>query len=136
VLSQVLPDNLTNALSQASEATCLAFERGSRRAVVEVLLPEFWDPVSGPVFAEEGDQQRWWKLTRRFVEDLVQLSGKRARAVGLAFGRARVTLFVSFHHHFMVGRLQKCIPAKEMVECACTRARGAGHGGRAKSRVV
>ena len=25
---------------------------------VEVLLQEFWDPSSGPVFAEEGDQQR------------------------------------------------------------------------------
>ncbi len=37
---------------------------------VEVLLQEFWDPSSGPVFAEEGDQQRFWKLTRRFIESL------------------------------------------------------------------
>lgn len=36
----------------------------------EVLLGEFWDPSSGAIFAEEGDQQRFWKLTRRFVEGL------------------------------------------------------------------
>lgn len=35
-----------------------------------MLLQEFWDPSSGPVFAEEGDQQRFWKLTRRFIESL------------------------------------------------------------------
>lgn len=66
---------------------------------VEILLPAFWDPASGAVFsgkacswsclvcvrqqqkdgltarpwpAEEGDQQRFWKLTRRFIEDLAQ----------------------------------------------------------------
>lgn len=49
---------------------------------VEILLPELWDPLSGPVYAEEGDQQRWWKLTRRFLENLAALSpGKRIRAV-------------------------------------------------------
>lgn len=35
-----------------------------------MLLAEFWDPSSGAVFSEEGDQQRFWKLTRRFVEGL------------------------------------------------------------------
>ena len=35
-----------------------------------MLLAEFWDPASGAVFSEEGDQQRFWKLTRRFVEGL------------------------------------------------------------------
>ena len=42
---------------------------------VEILLPEFWDPGSGPVFAEEGDQQRFWKLTRRFIESLAEGTG-------------------------------------------------------------
>lgn len=27
---------------------------------VEILLPELWDPLSGPVYAEEGDQLRFW----------------------------------------------------------------------------
>lgn len=42
---------------------------------VEVLLGEFWDPSSGAVFAEEGDQQRFWKLTRRFIEGLASEEG-------------------------------------------------------------
>ena len=50
---------------------------------MEILLPEFWDPASGPIYAEEGDQQRFWKLTRRFLDNLAQLQpGKRIRAVG------------------------------------------------------
>lgn len=49
---------------------------------VEVLLPELWDPLSGPVYAEEGDQLRFWKLTRRFLENLAELQpGKKIRAV-------------------------------------------------------
>ena len=50
---------------------------------MEILLPEFWDPQSGPIYAEEGDQQRFWKLTRRYLDNLVKLApGKRIRAVG------------------------------------------------------
>ena len=53
-------------------------------AQVEILLPEFWDPSSGPVFAEEGDQQRFWKLTRRFIESLAEGSNsKSTKAVSL-----------------------------------------------------
>lgn len=35
------------------------------------------------MFAEEGDQQRFWKLTRKFSENLVSLGegGTRVRAV-------------------------------------------------------
>lgn len=49
----------------------------------EVLLGEFWDPSSGAIFAEEGDQQRFWKLTKRFAENLAAMAGegKRVRAV-------------------------------------------------------
>ena len=49
----------------------------------EVLLGEFWDSSSGAVFAEEGDQERFWKLTRRFAENLVAMAedGTRVRAV-------------------------------------------------------
>ncbi|KAL4448843.1 hypothetical protein ABPG77_007560 [Micractinium sp. CCAP 211/92] len=78
----VLPDSLTGALEDASQATVEALERGVDRCVVEVLLPELWDPLSGPVYAEEGDQQRFWKLTRRFLENLAAAQpGKRIRAV-------------------------------------------------------
>ena len=78
----ILPDNLTDALTAAAEATLLAFDRGAERAVVEILLPEFWDPLSGPVYAEEGDQQRFWKLTRRFIDNMVtQRPTARLRAI-------------------------------------------------------
>ena len=50
---------------------------GRHGAQVEILLPEFWDPASGPVFAEEGDQQRFWKLTRRFIDSLAQGSNSK-----------------------------------------------------------
>ncbi|KAI7838252.1 hypothetical protein COHA_007941 [Chlorella ohadii] len=78
----VLPDSLTGALEDASRATVEALERGVDRCVVEILLPELWDPLSGPVYAEEGDQLRFWKLTRRFLENLAELQpGKKIRAV-------------------------------------------------------
>ncbi|MCJ1467936.1 hypothetical protein MMC07_006561 [Pseudocyphellaria aurata] len=70
----VLPDSLTDALTQASESTVLALQGiGGRYLVitwpvtadafcfhnqvtvlqVEVLIPEFWDPAAGAVFSEE-----------------------------------------------------------------------------------
>ena len=36
---------------------------------VEILLTEFWDPISGPIFPNRGDQERFWKMTRRFLEE-------------------------------------------------------------------
>lgn len=78
----VLPDNLTDALASAAEATSVALEGGCERCVVEILLPEFWDPLSGPVYAEEGDQQRFWKLTRRFIDNLGRMQPSlRMRAI-------------------------------------------------------
>ena len=72
---QVLPDSLLDALVKASEATHRAIQDGAGRCLVELLLPEFWDPNSGAVFAEEGDQQRFWKLTRRFADELSACAG-------------------------------------------------------------
>lgn len=60
---------------QASEATHRAIQDGCGRTLVELLLPEFWDPNSGAVFAESGDQQRFWKLTRRFADELAACAG-------------------------------------------------------------
>jgi len=40
------------------------------------------DPASGPIYAEEGDQQRFWKLTRRFIDDMITLRpSSRIRAI-------------------------------------------------------
>lgn len=28
------------------------------------------DPVSGPVFMDDGDNERWWELNRRYIDHL------------------------------------------------------------------
>jgi hypothetical protein len=49
---------------------------------VEILLLGLWDPSSGNLFAEEGDQQRFWKITRKFVEQVKAVSDDaRVKAV-------------------------------------------------------
>lgn len=49
---------------------------------VEILLLGLWDPSSGNLFAEEGDQQRFWKITRKFIEQMAIASGPgRIKAV-------------------------------------------------------
>lgn len=68
----VLPNSLADAVSAAAAATAKAFDRGVYRAQVEILLPEFWDPISGPIFPNRGDQERFWRITRRFIEGLAE----------------------------------------------------------------
>ena len=48
---------------------------------VEILLSGLWDPSSGNLFAEEGDQQRFWKITRKFVEQMAAVCGGNVKAV-------------------------------------------------------
>lgn len=74
-LLQVLPDSLADSISGAAECTSLAILRSNSRTQVELLLPEFWDPISGPIFPNRGDQEKFWKMTRRFVEELAQKTG-------------------------------------------------------------
>ena len=78
----VLPDSLTDAIKESAAATVDAMGSGFSKCVVEILLPDFWDPNSGPVYSEEGDQQRFWKMTRRFIDDIVERSGDvRVKAI-------------------------------------------------------
>jgi len=79
----VLPDSLTDAIQESAAATVDAMNSGFSKCVVEILLPDFWDPNSGPVYSEEGDQQRFWKMTKRFIDDIVDKSseGKTVRAI-------------------------------------------------------
>lgn len=56
---------------------------------VEILLTEFWDPISGPIFPNRGDQERFWKITRRFVEELsTALKTPVVNAVRIGLGSA------------------------------------------------
>jgi hypothetical protein len=36
------------------------------------MLTSFWDPISGPQFPNRGDQERFWRMTRLFVEALAE----------------------------------------------------------------
>jgi hypothetical protein len=54
---------------------------------VEILLSGLWDPSSGNLFAEEGDQQRFWKITRKFVEQVSSTCGAaQVKAVSRSCG--------------------------------------------------
>ena len=75
----VLPDSLTDAIHESAKATVDAMNSGFSKCVVEILLPDFWDPNSGPVYSEEGDQLRFWKMTRRFIDDIVSNSAESAK---------------------------------------------------------
>jgi hypothetical protein len=75
----VLPDSLTDAIHESAKATVDAMNSGFSKCVVEILLPDFWDPNSGPVYSEEGDQLRFWKMTKRFIDDIVSNSAETAR---------------------------------------------------------
>lgn len=62
---------------------------------MEIHLPEFWDPISGPIFPNKGDQERFWRMTRRFMEQLSLSLGagnglRAVRACVLAHTCARV----------------------------------------------
>lgn len=37
---------------------------------VEVLLGEFWDPASGPIYSQQGDGARFWRLAKQFLDAL------------------------------------------------------------------
>lgn len=63
------PHHFLICLQRSSECACLWHEQ------VEILLLGLWDPSSGNLFAEEGDQQRFWKITRKFVEQVSSASG-------------------------------------------------------------
>jgi hypothetical protein len=83
---QALPDSLADAVADAAAATAEAIARGATRCQVEILLPEFWDPISGPIFPNKGDQERFWRMTRRFIEALAAATGaegvKAVRFIG------------------------------------------------------
>lgn len=71
----VLPDSLADSIEEAAKATAEAILRGNSRTQVEIHLPEFWDPISGPIFPNRGDQDRFWRMTRRFMEQLATSLG-------------------------------------------------------------
>lgn len=78
-----LPDNLFDAVATAAAATEQAISAGSMGNLVELRIPELWDPISGNVMAEAGDQLKVWEITREYVEQLCTKMGpdNRVKAV-------------------------------------------------------
>ena len=78
-----LPDNLFDAVATAAVATEQAISAGSLGNLVELRIPELWDPISGNVMAEAGDQLKVWEITREYVTQLVERVGpdERVKAV-------------------------------------------------------
>jgi len=92
----VLPDSLAGALQQAADATAEAVQRSNCRCQVELLLTEFWDPISGPIFPNRGDQERFWKMTRRFVENLGSALGMDPSKINVLYPDAGVAAMLSY----------------------------------------
>ena len=55
----VMPDSLEGALGEAAER---AVASRAGRVLAEVYVPELFDPFSGGILANEGDQQRYWDM--------------------------------------------------------------------------
>ncbi|KAJ9505336.1 hypothetical protein QJQ45_021834 [Haematococcus lacustris] len=91
----VLPEDLADALREAALATAEAIKAGNLRTQVEILMPEFWDPISGPIFPNKGDQGRLWRITRRFIEQLVAAVGCRPEAVNAVYPDAGVAALLA-----------------------------------------
>ena len=84
-----LPDNLFDAVATAAEATEQAISAGSLGNLVELRIPELWDPISGNVMAEAGDQLKVWEITE-YVSQLCPARRSRpARQGGLPRRRLR-----------------------------------------------
>ena len=78
---EVLPDNLFDAVGQAAKATRDAMQRGVAGSIVELLIPELWDPMSGNVMSESGDQLKVWEISREFLSKLSASGATGVKAV-------------------------------------------------------
>jgi hypothetical protein len=76
-----LPDSLFDAVGRAAKCTTDAMSRGVAGSVVELLVPELWDPISGNVMGESGDQIKVWEISREFMTKLSENGARNVRAV-------------------------------------------------------
>lgn len=67
-----LPNDLFDAVNTAASATSQAISAGQLGIIVELLIPELWDPISGNVMANPGDQLKQWEISRQFAQKLLE----------------------------------------------------------------
>ena len=72
-----LPDDLFDAVNTAAECASDAIRKGNLGIIVKLLIPELWDPISGNVMANPGDQLKQWEISRQFAQKV--LEDRRAR---------------------------------------------------------
>lgn len=77
----VLPDGLEDSLIKAANATDLALQDGNARVIADVFIPELFDPLGGPMMANEGDQKRYWDMSKTFSQKLAENTGGNVRVV-------------------------------------------------------
>jgi len=71
-----LPDSLEDAVRAAAEATTKARAKGVRAAMIELLVPEL------ELLADEGDQERFWRVVRGLGAELgFQMGADRVKVV-------------------------------------------------------
>lgn len=71
----VLPESLFNSIEQAAESVNAATQDGMKRAIIELLIPELYDPISGSLFPDEGDQFKLWNIARAVIEQCTKYNG-------------------------------------------------------------
>ena len=67
-----LPNDLFDAVNTAASSTSRAISAGQLGIIVELLIPELWDPISGNVMANPGDQLKQWEISRQFAQKLLE----------------------------------------------------------------
>jgi len=112
----VLPESLEGAVQQAAEAVGTAVRAGGGRATAEILLPELWDPISGALMADEGDQQKFWEITRYFAELLVRELDVRAKVLYPDMGCAAMLKNAWPDAGFEIGCLADRTPVQDTDE--------------------
>jgi len=59
-------------VNTAASSTSRAISAGQLGIIVELLIPELWDPISGNVMANPGDQLKQWEISRQFAQKLLE----------------------------------------------------------------
>ena len=77
----LLPDSLDDCLSKSAIASGSALEQGLGRLIIEVFVPELFDPLSGALMANEGDQQRYWDMTKVYCQKLYEITERKTRVI-------------------------------------------------------
>ena len=78
---EVLPDSLDDCLARSAMSSASALDQGLSRMIIEVFVPELFDPLSGAMMANEGDQMKYWNMTRAYCQRLQAITERRMRVI-------------------------------------------------------